>query len=145
MFTARQTALRALPKSCPSPYNTVVLPGSVADVDGWLVYLLAASADPNQVPVGGHFRARISSDGGTVIAMEPLSNSCLMLSLASDSGKRVVALYMTHLFLSDVPTEAHVFLNLLYGVDFYVATETSVWGITKGTIRYVEANKSKGN
>jgi hypothetical protein len=143
MFNARQTALRAMPKSCPSPYNTVVLPGSMAAFDGWLVYLLAASADPNQVPVGGHVRARVSSDGGTVIAMEPLSKSCLTLSLTSDTGEHVLALYMTHL-MSDAPTEAHAFLNLLYGVDFYVATETSVWGITKGAIRYVGANKNKG-
>ena len=143
MFTARQTALRALPKSCPSPYNTVVLPGSMAAFDGWLVYLLAASADENKVPVGGHFRARISSDGGTLIAMEPLSKSCLTLSLTSDAGTPVVALYMTHV-MSDAPTEAHAFLNLLYGVDFYVATDTAVWGITKGAIRYVGTNKLKG-
>ena len=140
MFNARQTVLRAMPKSCPSPYNTVVLPGSMADFDGWLVYLLAASADPNQVPVGGHFRARVSSDGTTLIAMDPLSKSCLTLSLTADTGKRVVALYMTHV-MSDAPTEAHTFLNLLYGVDFYVATQTSVWGISNGMIRYVRVNK----
>ena len=143
MFAARQTALRAMPKSCPSPYNTVVLPGSMAAFDGWLVYLLAASADENEVPVGGHFRARVSSDGGTLVAMEPLSKSCLTLSLAGDGGKPVVALYMTNV-MNDAPTEVHAFLNLLYGVDFYVATDTAVWGITKGAIRYVGANKSKG-
>ena len=143
MFTARQTALRAMPKSCPSAYNTVVLPGSMAAFDGWLVYLLAASADENQVPVGGHFRARVSSDGGALIAMEPLSKSCLTLSLTGDSGKPAIALYMTHV-MSDTPTEAHAFLNLLYGVDFYVATDSSVWAITKGAIRYVGANKNKG-
>jgi len=143
MFNARQTALRAMPNACPSAYNTVVLPGSMAAFDGWLVYLLATSADANEVPVGGHLRARVSSDGGTLIAMEPLTKSCLTLSLTGDTGKPVAALAMTHV-MSDVPTETHAFLNLLYGVDFYVATDTNVWRITKGAISYAGTMKKKG-
>jgi len=139
MFMARQVALKAMPHSCSTPYNTVVLPGSLANFDGWLVYLLAASSDANTVPVGGHFRAHITADGATLMSIEPLSKSCLTLSRATEKGA-TAALYMTHV-MTDTPIETHVFLNLLYGVDFYVGTETSVWGITKGSIRYVGRNK----
>ena len=141
MFTARQVALRAMPKSCSTPYNTIVLPGGLAKFDGWLVYLLAASSDANQVPVGGHYRAHVTTDGGTLLSIEPLSKSCLTLSLTSGKGP-LAALYMTHL-VTDWPLETHVFLNLLYGIDFYVGTETSVWSISKGSIRYVGRNKAK--
>jgi hypothetical protein len=140
MFMARQVALKEMPHACSTPYNTVVLPGGLANFDGWLVYLLAASSDSNAVPVGGHFRARVTPDGASLISIEPLSKSCLTLARTSEKGA-TAALYMTHL-LTDTPIETHVFLNLLYGVDFYVGTETSVWGISKGSIRYVGRNKN---
>ena len=83
----------------------------------------------------------MTTDGSTLIAIEPLSKSCLTMSRATDKGTPV-ALYMTHL-VTDTPLETHVFLNLLYGIDFYVGTETSIWSISNGSIRYVGRNKAK--
>ena len=141
MFSARQVALKAMPRTCSNPYNTVVLPGGLAHFDGWLVYLLAATSEENVVPVGGHYRAHVTSDGTRLISIEPLSKSCLTLPRSTERGP-VAALYMTHI-MTDTPIETHVFLNLVYGVDFYVATESSVWSISKGSIRYVGRNDAR--
>ena len=135
MFLARQVALAAKPGSCSEHYNTVVLPNKRGDRKGWLVYLLAGTTDQHAVLVGGHYRATVSADGKTLVSIEPLSKSCLVLSTETKAGGSLEALVMSHV-LTDTPLETHVYLNLIHNIDFYVITEPGIWGITDGSIRY---------
>ncbi|KAK0341909.1 hypothetical protein LTR94_024481 [Friedmanniomyces endolithicus] len=61
-FFARNTAASAVgPLRCAARYNTVVLDDP--EGEGFLVWLLASSTDANLVPMGGHYRFRVSADG----------------------------------------------------------------------------------
>lgn len=65
-FLARQTAISNIGRlRCSPNLNAVVLDDP--DSDGWLVWLLTATTDANIVPMGGHYRFRISADGSSVM------------------------------------------------------------------------------
>jgi hypothetical protein len=137
MFRARQAAIAALDDPCSERYNTVVLPAEMLGREGWLVYLLAATTTPGEVVIGGHKRIHLSADGGTVLASEALSNSCLTLELPPKSaeGGAPEFLAVTHV-LSAVPSEIHTFVSLLHGLPLYVLTSDGVWEVSSGKIRY---------
>ncbi len=132
MFRARQAAMSALTQPCTANHNTVVVPATLVNEAGWLVYLLAATTVPGEIVVGGHFRARVSSDGRTVNEFDPLSNSCL--TLPAPAEEKPVAAVVTHV-ISDIPTEIHVFLSLSHEKPIYIMTEEAMWSADDGDIR----------
>ena len=122
-FQARETAISNLgPLRCSNSVNTVVLRDPASDE--WLVWLLAATTEPNTIPVGGHYRFRISADGRTVVTRDQLSTGCLTLEPPDDGSS--VAFFMTQI-VSDTPVETHVFLSLLNGVPLYVAAADKLY------------------
>jgi len=132
MFLARQNALKSAPSLCSDKYNTVVLPDP--DSDGWLIYVLAATEEPDKIMVGGHSRVKVSNDGKKVISVNELSKSCLSMNKPKfHEGKEPTAFIVTHL-ISETPVETHVYLNYLHGYDMYVATRTRNWYISNGKI-----------
>ena len=116
MFLAWQTAVGHPVKRFTEAYNTVVLPGSLAGETGWLVYLLAATTEPDTALLGGHYRLRISEDGSTVESATALSGSLLRFSPCPNTGESLFVTYG----LSQVPIETHVYFQLLYRVRLEV-------------------------
>jgi hypothetical protein len=136
LFLARMTATRHIGELCSSRYNTVIVPDP--EGDAWLVYQLAATADAGIMPVGGHYRITVSSDGTEVLATEPLFASCLALDIADQLTSAGGAPEEIRLEqdVGTVPLETNVFLNLLFDLDLTVVTSVdgSVWTIRDGRI-----------
>ena len=107
--------------------------------DEWLAWLLVATTDANVVPVGGHYRFRISADGRTLIRRDALSASCLSLNKTQDApaGGQPVGLAASHI-VSDHPVETHVFLSLLNRIQIYVAAGDKLWNVNGITIIEVD-------
>jgi hypothetical protein len=135
MFRARQTALRAMSLRCSDRYNPVVLPGKVADAEGWVVYLLAATPTPGEVMIGGHSRIEVSPDGGEVKRVIPLSRTCWRMPKMAQGNHKPVGLMTTHV-VSDTPVETHVYLSLLHRISIFVSTSIGVWNVENGKIQY---------
>jgi len=138
-FKARQTASKGINEYCSNRYNTVVIADPTSD--SWLVYLLAATDDPNLILAGGHYRFTISKDGTTILNTDKLSNSCLTLNKKAEdipNGATPVMMFMSHL-VSKTPIETHVYLTLLHHMDFAVATnDGKVWKISKNGIEILK-------
>lgn len=137
-FLARQTAISNIGHlRCSQNLNTVVLDDP--DSDGWLVWLLTSTTDANIVPMGGHYRFRISADGSTVLRRDMLSNSCLnMPRRQSDDQGRPVALAVSQI-VSQGPVETHVFLSLQNRMPIYViAGEGRIFEVNGPEITKVE-------
>lgn len=136
-FRARQLAIGSITQLYSPHYNTVVLPD--VDGDGFLVYALAASMDPDDVVITGHYRITVSADGTEVERVDKLFKSYLVLSKKDmtgniPEGSEVVAMNTRHV-VSDTPVETHVFINLLHGLDLCVVTlDGNMWLIEKGRI-----------
>lgn len=138
---ARTTALAVAPRFPDRPYNVEVLDDP--DGEGFLVYALAATKDPNEVVAGGHSRITVSKDGTKVESVDRLSRSLLVLPKSGPDGTKPTALTMTHV-VSPTPVETHVFLSLQHRIPFYVATgEKEVWEVAKGTIKKAELEKAE--
>lgn len=137
-FRARQTALRNVGRlRCGQRPNAVVLDDP--DGDGWLVWILAATADANVIPMGGHYRFRISADGSTVVRRDMLSNSCLdMPRPPAGSDGQPVGLGVTQI-VSQGPVETHVFLSLQNRIPIYViAGEDRMFEVAGAEIRKID-------
>ncbi|MGZ9099963.1 MAG: hypothetical protein ACXW3O_09690 [Brevundimonas sp.] len=137
-FRARQTALQNVGRlRCGPRPNTVVLDDP--DSDGWLVWLLAATADANIVPMGGHYRFRISADGSTVLRRDMLSNSCLNMPREQPGAdNQPVGLGVTQI-VSSGPVETHVFLSLQNRIPIYVmAGEDRLFEVAGAEIRKID-------
>ena len=131
MFHARQNAVHVAPKDCARAYNTAVMED--INSNGWLVYIIAATKE-NVVVVGGHSRIKVSPDGNNVLAVTPLYTSCLTIPIPADvNNAKKEALYVGYQ-MADVPSEIHVYLNLLYGYPVYVTTEKNNWLVKDGRI-----------
>jgi tetratricopeptide (TPR) repeat protein len=142
MVLARDAAISAMPYSCSKSYNPVILPGEMEDFDGWLVYLLAATAECDKMVVGGHFRVHVSRDGKKVWKVEPLSKSCLTVDLAELKRKEDVVYVGVTQLITDTPIETHVFLSLLHKTPFLktpfrVKTKAGVWQVSNGLVRFL--------
>jgi hypothetical protein len=135
MFRARQTALQAMTLRCSDRYNPVVLPRKVADAEGWVVYLLAATPTPGEVMIGGHSRIEVSPDGGEVKQVIPLSKTCLRMPRMVQGNHEPVGLMTTHI-VSDTPIETHVYLSLLHKMPIYVSTSIGLWNVEHGKIQH---------
>ena len=137
LYRARQQGIQSISEMCSPGYNTVVLPDP--DGDGFLVYALAGTTNSNVIPIGGHYRFTVSSDGSHVEQTDRLSASCFTLPKRSpdlSEGCELAAYYMTHV-VSDTPVETHVFLQLQLGKPFFVLTKSNVvWKIENGVISH---------
>jgi len=131
---ARRTALSAATLNCSSTYNSVALKDPQGD--GWLVWVMAATKDPNALMMGGHQRFTVSRDGKTILRRDALSRGCIQFSRKDDRGGG-------HMILSHVvsltPVETHVFASLSYGIGFYLGTtDGRAWKISDGHITSVD-------
>lgn len=133
-FTARQAALAAIPKFMTKKYNFEVLDAPTGG--GFIVYALAATQNPSEVVVGGHYRVTVAADG-KVQQVDALSRSFLVLQKQNpeaDKDKEVVGITMSHV-VSSTPVETHVFLSLLHKTPLYVLTPDKViWKVSEGDI-----------
>lgn len=134
-FKARLLAAKNITKPASRNYNIVILPDPEAD--GFLVYALAATTEPNAVMVGGHYRFTVSKDGEHLQRSDELFVSFMVLSTKPSGlppGASLAALTVTTL-VSDMPLETHVYLSLLHKMPFVVsAANGSIWTVEKGTI-----------
>lgn len=134
MFDARLTAASNIGAlRCTPRYNPVVMKDP--EGDGWLVWLLASTNDPNQVIMTGHYRFRVSADGKTVLNRDQLSASCVTQP-RPPAGAQSVGLVVSHI-VSDLPVETHVFTSLLYRQPVYVAIGDKIWNVNGARIREV--------
>lgn len=128
-FLARQTAFANVGQlRCSTQMNTVVLKDP--DSDGWLVWLLASTTETGAIPLGGHYRFRISADGQSVLMRDQLSVSCLTMQ----DEPNVVGM-VTNQIVSDIPVETHVFLSLLNRKTLYVYAGGLVYAVEGDSIR----------
>ena len=81
------------------------------DSDEWLVWLLTPMPDDGKIPVGGHYRFRISSDGKQVVRRDQLSNACFFAE-RPPAGQRENAMLFYTQIVSQTPVETHVFLSI---------------------------------
>lgn len=136
-FVARQLALKSSKLDCSDTYNTVVL----KDPDGsgnWLVWVLAATKDPDRIVIGGHYRYTISRDGTTVKQADALSKTCLHFSRSE--GADAVATMFVHL-ASLTPVETHVFESPSYKMAFHIGTpDGRAWLVDGDQIRPIDMN-----
>jgi hypothetical protein len=145
-FAARSTAMDALSREkprCADQYNTVVLPVRDGDEPVILVYLLAATAEPDVVVAGGHLRYAISPDGATIEGQRAFTKSCLVLSTKDvPDRKDVQGMMLTHL-LDPTPTEIHVFLSRTYQRPFFIATAENelLWKVDGSVIELVDTGE----
>jgi hypothetical protein len=129
-YAARTFAKNNIATRCSDRYNTVALKDP--ESDGWLVWALAASLDPNVMPIGGHYRFTISPDGRTIRARDALSRSCMNIAIDETNS------FMSHL-VSLTPLETHAFASLTYHKRFHVGTEDGrAWRVDGGRIVRVE-------
>ncbi len=136
-FAARNTAAQNIGVlRCAARYNAVVLDDP--DGDGWLVWLLASTTQANIVPMGGHYRYHVSTDGKTVERREQLSGSCLdMDKRQATQGGQTVGL-VTNVIVAPRPLEVHVFLSLLNRVPIYVMADQKLWAVEGARIRQMD-------
>ncbi len=141
---ARTTAIAATSRHrSDRPHNFEVLDDP--DGDGFLVYSLAASSDPNEVVVGGHTRVSISRDGKVAERVDALSRSLLILDKRkAPAGGEVEGFVVTHI-VSGTPIETHVFLSLMHMIPLHVVTgEKSFWKVDNGRILKLEIPAAPG-
>lgn len=136
-YHARTLAIDSIPELASSRYNTVVLPD--VDGDGFLVYALAASTNPDLVYIGGHYRMTVSEDGKKIERIDRLYNSCLVLKKSDvPKGSNVVGMMATHV-VSNTPVETHVFACLSHKQTLIIGTlDKKNWLIENGKIKLME-------
>ena len=133
-YAARTLALQHSELNCSDTYNTIVLKDP--EQDGWLVWIMAATKDPDLIIIGGHYRFTISSDGKSIRQKDVLSKSCLRFSRKAQTGS--TGFLMSHV-VSLTPIETHAFASLSYKVGFYVGTpDGRAWNVGEGLITQIQ-------
>ncbi len=142
-YAARKAALAAIPKRMAERYNAEVL--DAPDGQGFLVYALASTVNPNEVMVGGHYRFTVSADG-KVQQVDALSRSALVLQKKSSDVPKdaTVEGYAVSHVVSNTPVETHVYISLLHKMPLYVSTpDHTIWKVSDGEISKVDVNNDK--
>jgi len=133
-YSARDLALKNSELNCSDTYNTVILKDP--ERDGWLVWVMAATKDPDLIIIGRHYRFTVSADGKTVRRKDALSASCLRFSRKAQSGS--TGMLMNHV-VSTTPVETHVFASLSYKMGLYVGTpDGRAWNVGEGRITPID-------
>jgi len=132
---ARMIALQNIARPCSDRYNTVALKDP--EREGWIVWAMAATTDPNLVIIGGHYRFMISADGKTMIERDALSKGCLQMPKHDPNtppGVTPVGNFSDQI-VSLLPLETIVFNSLSYATPFYVGTlDGKMWKVADGKI-----------
>lgn len=132
LLNARLLALEALP-----PTTQAVNPVLIPQRDGQIVvYLLAATAEPNVAVLGRHYRVEVSEDGSEVEQVTALSQSELELPTLDGSGQRLGALTISDRIMEH-PTETHVFASRMANVPIYVTTSRGRWKVRASIIDFL--------
>ena len=143
MWDARQLALASPPPSCADGLNSVVLPMTKDDgtLQGYFVYLLSATADPNIIQLGGHHRVQIARDAKRILGSVSFTDSCVTLDKTQDGP-----LLVTH-GLAETPEEPHVILSLLHGRELFVATVANdvIWSVSGIEVAVIPRRASDGD
>ncbi|WP_271144472.1 hypothetical protein [Brevundimonas sp. NIBR10] len=122
---------------CSERLNAVVMRDP--DSDGWLAWLLTSTTDANIIPMGGHYRFRISADGRTVLRRDQLTNTCLNLPKNQvPRGAQSVGLVVSQI-VSAGPVETHVFLSLQNRIPIYVSAGDKMFAVEGASIRDASA------
>jgi len=133
-YRALRSASRFSFQPCPGSYNHVVLPASIVESTGWIVYLLSATDRSDVMVIGGHHRFHVSEDGTRVLDHKALSASCIRLdtpaaaNAKAKDGLKAQFPFVTHV-VSPRPVETHFFVSLQHRVKLMVVTEGDVWAI----------------
>ncbi len=124
-YNARMLALASIPRACTDRRNSVALKDP--EGDGWLVWALASTTDPDLIVLRGHYRFTISADGKTIRAIDALSASCDQISRKKRAKDMPPDAEPAGLLSSDIvsltPAETYVFASLSYDVLIHVGTE----------------------
>lgn len=116
-FLARQTAIANIGGlRCSPQMNAVVVRDP--DSDDWLVWLLTPMQD-DQIPIGGHYRFRISADGRTMLRRDQLSNGCFFASPPPEIQAETALLFYTQI-VSKGPVETQVFVSIQNGLALVI-------------------------
>jgi hypothetical protein len=134
MLDARTAAIEDGFNSCSDRFNSVVMPIDT-DEEAWVVYILAATTNPNAIVVGGHSRIRVDKHTNEVLEVEALSSSCLTLdkSKLNAPGSEGAMILVTHR-ASPMPTPIHPFLSLLHQRPVIVLSERGHWVVNGSSI-----------
>lgn len=134
MFLARQLVINQPFQKCAENINTIVIDAKVDGKKGFLVYLFAASKNPEDVYFGGNHLFHVSPDGEKIIETRGFSKSCVTVSKKDvTKGQQSKGLYITHI-LNDYPTEVHVFLSFLHKAQIFVGTQSYSWLVEEDII-----------
>jgi len=142
---ARLFAAKYSFQPCAERYNTVVLPADSSASPNWVVYLIPGTQDALRIPLGGAHRLELDATAEHLINERGFTRSCLVLGDPKGNAKqRPVMLVATHL-LDPVPTEIHVYWNLVSGIPLDIMTPPygTIWGISKGHISLVQRRGAK--
>lgn len=138
-YDARTLALKSVELKCSDTYNTVVLKDP--EKPGWLVWVMAATTNPDTVIVGGHTRFTVSADGKTLLARDKLSKSCGGFSKKDLSGD-----FVTTEIVSLLPVESYVFASLSYRMVLRVETrDGAMWKINADMITPIDVDMEGGD
>lgn len=129
---ARALAVASDFQPCSKTYNSVVHPSEPGSDSRWTVYMLPGTTKHDLIPMGGTYRINIS--GSKILAQRAFTRSCIDIQSAPNAE----FLMITHL-LDPIPTEAHVFWNLLAKKPLLVGTTENkkLWMISNGEIKFV--------
>jgi hypothetical protein len=136
-FKARNTAMEALKEKLFNiNYNFEVL--NDPDGDGFLVYALGATKNPDEVVLAGHFRVTVSADGGKAERVDALSKSLVINNRkqGGPAGSTTAGLWMVQL-VSEKPVETLIYTNRLTNLPIVVATppDGRIWEIDNGKMK----------
>lgn len=125
-YAARRTAAAHVGAEQCGRYNIFALRDP--DSDDWLVWLLANANDLRTVPIDGHFRFRISSDGSTLIRRDRLSTHCAMHPRSANTVQ------MTLMSPGGTPpSEAIVYVSIMHGFPIAVENSPTTFVLIDGT------------
>jgi hypothetical protein len=128
---ARETALARVPKWNP-PLKAIVVPGAmVGEQAGIVVYVVRLGATKDDLALGMHYRALLSSDGTTLQNIEPLSDVSDVTHVNGSEG----GLPGMSNFRLGHPSEADVLTSLRHpNLEFMVVSEHVRWMVFHGSI-----------
>jgi hypothetical protein len=132
------TATAALKSRCTAPPRFAVLDDQQPTAEGIVLYQIPQLPPEKQgLMVGGFARIVISADGGKMLSAQP-ALECL--PSATDPGRAPGPVVLVEP-QSTVPTEYHVFANLLSRQRLIVLTSAGSWQIDRGVIQYIDLPK----
>lgn len=113
------------PLRCSPNVNTVIM--GDPDSDDWLVWLLTPMPENGAVPIGGHYRFRISADGRSVLRRDQLSNGCFFADPPPADVQDSMLFYTQ--IVSKGPVETHVFLSIQNRLPIIVAADDRFFAV----------------